>query len=246
MAKLTSPATEDIRTSETEKCLRVRSFIADQIDKHLRKYCENNMVNSTNLNDVSVESRKIKGEGPTVILFKEDHPNVDSLKTKISSTPNVNLKNTSPINILKKEDNLTEYDYQFFYLVLKRKKISYDPENKNDSDSDSGMGDSGISRNGDSPEVYTEEQTALKKVSTISKDIPKFPKVRQHSKALKKMNISTPRKRKNFTETTKPIWFIPGKNSFHVNVNPLFSSCHPKCYSFQCKPRVSNIKAQND
>ena len=39
-------------------------------------------------------------------------------------------------------------------------------------------------------------------------------------------------------KVTKPMWFIPGQNSFHVNINPSFSSHETKCYSFQCKPRV--------
>ena len=43
-------------------------------------------------------------------------------------------------------------------------------------------------------------------------------------------------------KVTKPMWFVPGQNSFHVNINPSFSSQHPKCYSFQCKPRVRTHK----
>ena len=43
-------------------------------------------------------------------------------------------------------------------------------------------------------------------------------------------------------KVTKPIWFIPGQNSFHVNINPSFSSHETKCYSFQCKPRVRTYK----
>ena len=43
-------------------------------------------------------------------------------------------------------------------------------------------------------------------------------------------------------KVTKPMWFIPGQNSFHVNINPSFSSQQTKCYSFQCKPRVRTQK----
>ena len=43
-------------------------------------------------------------------------------------------------------------------------------------------------------------------------------------------------------KVTKPMWFIPGQNSFHVNINPSFSSHATKCYSFQCKPRVRTYK----
>ena len=43
-------------------------------------------------------------------------------------------------------------------------------------------------------------------------------------------------------KVTKPMWFVPGQNSFHVNINPSFSSQQPKCYSFQCKPRVRTHK----
>ncbi len=43
-------------------------------------------------------------------------------------------------------------------------------------------------------------------------------------------------------KVTKPMWFIPGQNSFHVNINPSFSSHETKCYSFQCKPRVRTYK----
>lgn len=43
-------------------------------------------------------------------------------------------------------------------------------------------------------------------------------------------------------KVTKPMWFVPGQNSFHVNINPSFSSQQPKCYSFQCKPRVRTQK----
>ena len=43
-------------------------------------------------------------------------------------------------------------------------------------------------------------------------------------------------------KVTKPIWFIPGQKSFHVNINPSFSTQQKKCYSFQCKPRVRTLK----
>lgn len=248
MALSVSTITEDFdandsQANETEKCL----MVADLIDKHLRKYCENNMVNSTNFQNVGVGSTKIKGKGPIVLSFEEYRP-IKSLRTKISSRPNVNLKYTSPIHILDKEEKISDDEYHVFYFAMKRKKNSNDQDGSCESDSDSGMGDSGNSRSVDSPEIHEDEQISQKKESTKEQFMPKLHKNVNKSKGFmsRKRDIEAAFERKinvKNSKNNKPIWFIPGNNSFHVNVNPIFSSHQPKCYSFQSRPHVRNVKA---
>ena len=155
-----------------------------------------------------------------------------------------------------------------------------------DTESDSGVGDSGNSRSGDSPECLDSEMTIIEDIfndkvldkkenGTINakvKDKPEEYKmiksnptnlnnpqekdrlakliqrqmIRQKYTIIKRKyrNIQPlnkdkkPNGNQKMETKTKPMWFVPGSNSFHVNINPSLSSLKPKCYSFQCKPRA--------
>ena len=65
--------------------------------------------------------------------------------------------------------------------------------------------------------------------------------VKEASRSVKEASRSV-KGEEGLKKVTKPMWLIPGQNSFHVNIHPSFSSQQPKCYSFQCKPRVRREK----
>ena len=66
--------------------------------------------------------------------------------------------------------------------------------------------------------------------------------LRRKTRRVNLMGIPNDKDEYGLQKVTKPMWFVPGQNSFHVNIYPSFSSQQPKCYSFQCKPRVRTHK----
>ena len=71
----------------------------------------------------------------------------------------------------------------------------------------------------------------------------KYTMIRKRTNIKTRREVNGPKdKDEKLVKITKPLWLIPGSNSFHVNIKPTFSSQQPKCYSFQCKPRVRLAK----
>ena len=126
--------------------------IKEEIIKHLVK---NGNIGKYKIEHVSLGNAALDKNNAVVLSWQDQGKNIKSLQEKISKKPNGDLKYTSPIEIFdsnEKEVN-TDKDGILFYLAVKFKKDqNRNTEEENDLESDSGMGDSGQSQNGDSPE----------------------------------------------------------------------------------------------
>ena len=286
-----------------------KSFNVDNIAEEIQNQLNKTKIRTNQIEKIEFGKTPLKGDNVCILSWNEKQNQVDLMKKKNGEKPNPNIKYSSPIQIFDSEEkvNLTDEEGMLFYIALKYKKdqkmhcIEGDsvPDSSNgnimddthdadeDTESDSGVGDSGNSRSGDSPECLDSEMTIIDDIlkdkldknkndtslfNAKIKNKPLENKVmksnltdlnNQHQKDRLAKLIQRQMIRQKYTiikrrsrsihpikdkkkedvnqkmETkTKPMWFVPGSNSFHVNINPNLSSLKPKCYSFQCKPRV--------
>ena len=237
--------------------------LVDSIAEKIESYLENNSIQSKNIDKVQLGSMKMEGKAPIVLTWEEDAFKINALQQKLSQQENPKLKYSSPVQIIRDDkEDIKDVDGVLFYIIMKTRNQT------EESESDSGVA-SENSRTGDSPEVSEVEiknkfyNKTEKETTKASKDLQKQTKINslksqkkeptqrdlirqkytiirrklQNSKRIDKIDGQ----KSGVQVTTKPMWFIPGKNSFHVNSNPMFSSHQQKCYSFQCKPRPRKI-----
>ena len=278
--------TQQRRDENKKKVLDVES-IREQLEKELTM----NRIKSTGVEKVKFGSAKLMKNDAVVLDFSDDIQKVERLQKKIEEKKNSNLEYTSPLQVVYSEPDQDEADGVLFYVAIQFKKALDNGEDT--SETDSGMGESGISRSGESTEPDEDELDGAsaaqikmttgqtenyyditkssdisfvrkegikrllqqpKMIKTLASD-EKVDKLLQREEIKKRytilrrkpqrVNLRTSRNVKvedGLQKVTKPMWFIPGQNSFHVNMNPSFSSQQTKCYSFQCKPRVRTLK----
>ena len=293
-------------------------FSINSIHEQLKDQLKGNRLKSADIEKVEFGKTKLKNNNNAVILSWNDDANcAEKIQKKLADKSNKNLQYSSPLEVLESEPSVQDEDAgMLVYVAIKFKKDTrvqlrdndsvIDPEDSDDTpspnqdsyegdtESDSGVGDSGNSRNGESPECDEDElrraDTVTNKANTLTppafhqrmsqlkvvkrQSKPSWTDEKEHVEKLKqrqkenaeklkqrqmirekytmirkRTNIKTRRevngpkdKDEKLVKITKPLWLIPGSNSFHVNINPTFSSQQPKCYSFQCKPRVRLAK----
>ena len=290
-----------------------KSFNVDNIAEEIQNQLNKTKIRTNQIEKIEFGKTPLKGDNVCILSWNEKLRQVDLMKKKNGEKLNPNIEYSSPIQIFTSEEevNLKEEEGMLFYIALKYKKddqnkhvggesvpnngyVMDDPqEAEEDTESDSGVGDSGNSRSGDSPECLDSEMTIIddifndkmlekkenniminakvkekQEVNKIVRSIPtnlnnpqekdrlskliqrqmirqKYTIIKRRSRSIHPLNKDKkPEGNQKMETKTKPMWFVPGSNSFHVNINPSLSSLKQKCYSFQCKPRVREPLSQ--
>ena len=149
-----------------------KSFNVDNIAEEIQNQLNKTKIRTNQIEKIEFGKTPLKGDNVCILSWNEKLRQVDLMKKKNGEKLNPNVKYSSPIQIFNSEEevNLKEEEGMLFYIALKYKKDDQNkhvggesvPDNgygmddpqeaEEDTESDSGVGDSGNSRSGDSPE----------------------------------------------------------------------------------------------